>query len=124
MNFHKRRRSTQVVNIYASSYDVYTGSPQTGVDPRDIPPGQYGFLGNPFQDSSDPQEAAEMFREYFLQRVGEDRRFRLAVIAIWGKKLGCFCEEGETCHADVVAEWLEGQRKAHHKLLGAHSDPR
>lgn len=114
-------KSTRIVNIYRDGYDVYVGSPRDGTDPRDIAPGAYGFLGNPFADMADPQESIEAFREYFVERLRTDRQFRLAVLAIRGKRLGCFCEEGESCHADVIAEWLEGQRKAHHALIGAVS---
>lgn len=118
MHIPHKKRTTKVVNIYESSYDVYVGSTQSGTDPRKIPPGQYGFLANPFQDSCDQDESLELFREYFLERVGSDRRFRLAVISVWGKRLGCFCVDGEICHADIIAEWLETQRQAHHQLLG------
>lgn len=119
-----RSLSNPIVNLYREGYDVYVGSPRDGRDPRDVPPGGYGFLGNPFADSSDPDAAIERYRDYFLDRVSGDRRFRLAVLAIRSKRLGCFCEEGEHCHAEVIAEWLEGQRKAHTILLGTDLTPR
>lgn len=109
---------TRTVNIYREGYDVYVGSPKPGVNPRDVAPGQYGFLGNPYADLLDEEERTSLYREYFLQRVKDDRRFRLAVLAIRGRRLGCFCEEGESCHADVIAEWLEPHAKAHHQLVG------
>ena len=111
-------RATRIVNVYQQGYDVYAGSPQDGVSPEGIAPGQYGFLGNPFEDSCDPEERLSRYREYFLDRVRADRRFRLAVLAIRGKRLGCFCEDGESCHADVISEWLEVHREAHQHLVG------
>lgn len=115
---HKPQRATKVVNLYNESYDVYAGSPQSGIDPQEIAPGQYGFLGNPYQDSCDHEESLYLFQEYFMGRLKSDRQFRLAVLSIRGKKLGCFCEHGERCHADIVADWLEGQRQNHIRLLG------
>jgi hypothetical protein len=112
--------STAIVNLYNEGYDVYVGSPRDGLDPREVQPGDYGFLGNPFADMADSDEAIAAYRDYFLDRVRNDRRFRLAVLAIRGKRLGCFCEEGERCHAEAIAEWLEGQRKAHASLIGAN----
>lgn len=116
----KRPRATRIVNVYRQGYDVYAGSPQNGVSPRDVSPGQFGFLGNPFEDSCDEQERLVNYREYFLDRIRNDRRFRLAVLAIRGKRLGCFCEEGQSCHADIISDWLEGNRDAHRQLVGSN----
>jgi hypothetical protein len=113
-----RPRATRIVNVYRGGYDVYVGSPQSGIKPEEIAPGEYGFLGNPFEDICDPDDRMARYREYFLDRVAEDRRFRLAVLAIRGKRLGCFCEDGQSCHAEVIAEWLEIHRDAHHQLVG------
>lgn len=115
---------TQTVNVYEESYDVYVGSPSDGISPQDIQPGEYGFLGNPFEDISDKKESIDLYCKYFAERLAKDRRFRFAVLAIRGKRLGCFCEEGETCHADIIVRWLEKHRKAHQNLIGSQADNR
>lgn len=103
---------TKVVNVYYHAYDVYVGNPQGGTDPRELQPGEYGFLGNPWNHLSDPGEAQRKYEKYFLQRVRKDRRFRLAVLSLQGQRLGCFCEEGQGCHADFLKRWLEAQALA------------
>jgi hypothetical protein len=120
----KRQLTTQIVNVYEESYDVYVGSPSDGTNPRDIQPGEYGFLGNPFEDMADRKESIDTYCRYFAQRLAEDRRFRFAVLAIRGKRLGCFCEEGEVCHADIIASWLEKQGNAYRNLIGAQAESR
>ena len=37
--------------------------------------------------------------------VGED--FRAELLALRGKRLGCFCDEADTCHATVLADVIE-----------------
>lgn len=115
---NNRPLATRIVNVYEESYDVYVGSPYDGISPKDIQPGEYGFLGNPYEDMADSKEALELYCKYFAERLANDRRFRFAVLAIRGKRLGCFCEEGEHCHADIIVRWLERQGQAHKNLIG------
>lgn len=94
---------TRVVNLFRERHHVYIGNPVEG-DPRDVPPGGLGFLGNPFTEGS-KDEQIELFRVYFHERIAGDPFFRRAVLAIRGKQLGCFCSP-RGCHGEVIAEWL------------------
>jgi hypothetical protein len=102
--------ATTVVNMHHKvPFDVYCGRPRGGRDPRQVPPGQPGFLGNPFPLGSDSrEESIARFREYFLARVESDERFRASVLACRGKTLACFCKP-RACHVDVVAAWLDAE---------------
>jgi hypothetical protein len=46
--------------------------------------GEDGYFGNPF-------------------RMGQDSEFKHRVLALKGKRLGCFCKP-KACHGDVIAE--------------------
>lgn len=100
---------TEVVNIRVTgtASAVYGGRPHGG-DPRTVPPGGHGFLGNPFVVGADGSrhEVIDKFRVYFYQRLEDDPSFLAAVTALRGRKLGCFCKPMD-CHLDVVAEWLD-----------------
>ena len=84
---------TVVVNLHREPYDIYIGRAGRGHD---------GYFGNPFPRAPD---ALERYREYFARRVKETE-FRRRVLALRGKRLGCFCKPGP-CHGDVIVEWLE-----------------
>ncbi len=86
---------TRVVNMKDEAYDVYIGRPREGLT---------GPFGNPFRAG----EALKRFREYFLERVGRDAEFRAQVLALRGKRLGCYCKP-KPCHGDIIAEWLDSQ---------------
>jgi len=88
-----------VVNLRAESFDVYIGRAQDKVR---------GRFGNPFSVEEHGRERAlELYREYFLRRVGVDPTFRRDVLALAGKRLGCFCKPAE-CHGDIIAAWVNG----------------
>ena len=91
---------TTVVNKRLKSYDVYIGRS----------PGPRGVFGNPYVIGRDGtrEEVLEKFRKYFLHRVDVDDDFRVQVLALRGKTLGCFCKP-EACHGDVIAQWVDGQ---------------
>jgi hypothetical protein len=90
---------TTVVNLRrTSSYDVYVGRAGKGLS---------GYFGNPFNDGT-RESNIERFRQYFLDRVGKDSAFRSKVLALRGKRLGCFCKPLR-CHGDVIKAWLDAQ---------------
>jgi hypothetical protein len=67
-----------------------------------------GCLGNPFPVGKFGLKAClEMFRNYFRKRIETDPVYRDYVLAQKGKRLGCFCEEGNPCHGDIYVEYLE-----------------
>jgi hypothetical protein len=87
---------TRVVNRRIEAWDVYIGRP--------------GIFGNPFHINKNRTraDAINLYRRYFLERVAEDSRFRAEVLALRGKRLGCWCAP-LPCHGDVIVEWLEKQ---------------
>jgi hypothetical protein len=86
---------TRAVNMRDEAYDVYIGRPREGLE---------GPFGNPFRAGP----ALKRFRQYFLDRVARDTDFRLQVLSLRGKRLGCYCKP-KPCHGDIIAEWVESQ---------------
>ncbi len=87
-----------VVNIRKELFDVYIGRAGRG---------QSGYFGNPFSIGAGVtrEHAIESFRQYFYQRIENDREFSKRVEELRGKRLGCFCKP-LACHGDVIVEWL------------------
>jgi len=106
---------TQIVDLFRESYDVYVGCPRDGVDPRELAPGTPGFLGNPFVEGT-PEENLNRYRNYFMDRVLNDRRFKLAVLSLYGRRLGCICSLS-SCHAQVIVQWLHSQRRVYEQYF-------
>jgi Domain of unknown function (DUF4326) len=40
-----------------------------------------------------------------LTGLNKDPEFKRRILALKGKRLGCFCQP-EACHGDVIADWL------------------
>jgi hypothetical protein len=95
---------TTVVNLRRSGYDVYIGRAGKGLD---------GYFGNPFRLSPGDDRAAvlDRYRGWFLERIRADGEFRRKVLALRGKRLGCFCKP-LACHGDVLAAWVDAQEPA------------
>jgi uncharacterized protein DUF4326 len=89
---------TVVVNIHKEPFDVYIGRRGRGQD---------GYFGNPFRigHGISREDAVERFEKYFIDRIDKDSEFRRRILALKGKRLGCFCKP-KACHGDVIADWL------------------
>jgi hypothetical protein len=89
---------TVVVNIYKEDFDVYIGRAGRGQD---------GYFGNPFRigHGISREDAVKRFQRYFADRIERDSEFKQRVLALHGKRLGCFCKP-KACHGDVIADWL------------------
>ena len=89
---------TVVVNINKEPFDIYIGRAGRGQD---------GYFGNPFRMGSgiSREDAVERFQKYFTERIQKDAEFNWQVLALKGKRLGCFCKP-KACHGDVIADWL------------------
>jgi Domain of unknown function (DUF4326) len=89
---------TVVVNIYKEQFDAYIGRAGQGED---------GYFGNPFRMANEisREDTVEKFQRYFTARIEKDVEFRRRVLALKGKRLGCFCKP-QACHGDVIADWL------------------
>lgn len=100
---------TLVVNIRTDPFDAYIGRAGKGMP---------GTFGNPYRPGEGGAVAClNRFADYFLKRVEADPEFRRQVLALRGKRLGCFCAPpgGATardplvCHGQVIAAWLDSQ---------------
>lgn len=97
---------TTVVNLNKEEYDVYIGREGHGFD---------GYFGNPYSTKAkDPRfrvnsltEAIEKHKAYAIRRFNVDSEFRARIIALYGKRLGCFCSP-RGCHGDIYAELANG----------------
>ena len=87
-----------VVNIYKEQFDAYIGRAGRGED---------GYFGNPFrmENRISREQAVKSFQKYFTERIEKDSEFKRRVLALKGKRLGCFCKP-KACHGDVIADWL------------------
>lgn len=84
---------TVVVNKKFESYDVYIG--------------RGSLFGNPFQIGRDGDRAlvVRKYRSWFIKKL-ENPKFKEAVLALRGKRLGCFCAP-LPCHGDIIRDYLE-----------------
>ena len=89
---------TVVVNIYKERFDAYIGRAGRGED---------GYFGNPFRtgNGTTREDAVLKFQKYFTVRIEKNSEFKRRILALKGKRLGCFCKP-EACHGDVIADWL------------------
>ena len=89
---------TVVVNVYKDQVDAYIGRAGRGED---------GYFGNPFRmgNRTSRENAVQKFQKYFTERIEKDSEFKRRVLALTGKRLGCFCKPN-ACHGDVIAVWL------------------
>lgn len=92
--------ATTVVNLTREQYDVYIGrgspfgNPYTHVDSRLA---KYRVKTR--------EEAIAKYREWFASQI-QDEAFEEQVLALRGKRLGCYCKP-LACHGDIIVEWLE-----------------
>ena len=93
---------TVVVNCTTEKFDFYGGRP--------------GFLGNPMKlwdeipggGRANRNYVLRWYKHYFDERIKSDADFRRQVLALKGKRLGCYCKP-LPCHLDIVAAWLNNQ---------------
>lgn len=84
--------TTRVVHVNKHEYDVYIGRPSP--------------FGNPFvlgKDGTRP-EVLVKYRHWLAERLQDDL-FRAKVLALRGKRLGCYCVPS-LCHGHVLAEYI------------------
>lgn len=103
-------RRARVINVRGAVVSYVYGGRSNVKSPREITPGLYGWLGNPFEIGPDGNRAQviEKFRVYFHQRLEDDPAFLAAVLDLKGQVLGCFCKP-KACHLDIVVDWLNEQ---------------
>lgn len=101
-----RRVATRVVNIHKDSFDVYIGRRSQG------------YFGNPCRIGHvcdrcknlhrDAASTLPCFESYFRERVSSDNEFRLRVLRLRDKALGCHCAPNP-CHGEIIARWVDQQ---------------
>ncbi|RPJ00478.1 MAG: DUF4326 domain-containing protein, partial [Deltaproteobacteria bacterium] len=69
--------------------------------------GEDGYFVNPFRMGNriSREDAAQRFQRYFIDRIEKDTEFKRRILALKGRRLGCFCKP-KVCHGDVIADWL------------------
>lgn len=94
------RPITQAVNIRNRDvFDVYCGHAGHGYD---------GYFGNQHTKPGVSRElACSRYAESFYKRLREDAEFAAKVLALKGKRLGCFCIPKQ-CHVMTIVSYLEG----------------
>jgi len=103
---------TKVVNkSNARTWDVEIGRADGGTsDMSNTEPTAPGWIGNPYRmsDGYSREEAVELFREDFIEKLRNDDEFRAAVDELEGKTLGGHCKP-KACHGDVIVAYLRGE---------------
>lgn len=91
----RKNRRTRVVNKRTEYFDVYIGRGSS--------------FGNKYIIGKDGtrKECIEKYRIWFYKRLKKPR-FKRAVEALRGKRIGCTCKP-LACHGDIIVEWLERQ---------------
>lgn len=106
------RNRTRVGHCKKDEYDVYIGRGPDQAAFGDIPPGEYGGLGNPYPLSEyGREESLERFREEFETALEDDPNLRAIVASLHGKVLGGWCrslaDDEPACHGDIIAAWAD-----------------
>jgi len=110
---------TTVVNIANDSCDVYIGRGieiRTHMLTNGINPGEEGWLGNSHpigwceicKENHIRVECIDKFKQDFYKKISSDLVFRESVLALKGKRLGCYCKP-KACHGDIIKNWIEQQ---------------
>ena len=101
-------KTTTLVCIGFGPWDVYIGRRgKFMVLHGGTGEGEDGYFGNPFplKHESLRADVLAKFRTYFYERLGRDEEFKRRVLALKGKRLGCYCTPSP-CHGDIIAEYL------------------
>jgi Domain of unknown function (DUF4326) len=113
--------TTTIVNLADDEYDVYIGrrsDPRTHMLTEGVLPGEEGWLGNPHPigqcDLCDREhtrdECIAEFSKDFHRKLAANDEFRKAVLALHGKRLGCYCKP-RNCHGDVIRSYIDSGRQ-------------
>ena len=83
----------RVVHVRRDKYDVFIGRP--------------GPWGNPYVIGrhGDRDRCIDAFELEFRQRLAQSGDLRMALLALDGKRLGCYCAP-RRCHGDVLIKLI------------------
>lgn len=99
---------TKVINLRKEKCDVKICRLPDNTIPAAPNPGCFGnpfFLKNP-DDDKERAEVIRKYRNYFVEKLLKEPEFKKAVLALKGKRLGCFCAP-KPCHGDVIKLYLD-----------------
>lgn len=85
---------TKIVHIRREKYDVYIGRPGPWGNPFVI--GRYG----------DRDRCIDAYEFQLRQELAQSSERRMALLALDGKRLGCYCAP-RRCHGDVLIKLIE-----------------
>ena len=94
---------TEVVNLKTDKYDKYIGRGSTFGNPYRIGDPKEGKDGT-------REEVVAKYKEWFYYKIKRYELFRIAILNLKGKRLGCFCKP-LACHGDVIKEYLDSQEE-------------
>lgn len=85
--------TTKVVNIKkGEEYDVYIGRPSE--------------FGNPFEARAYGLiKCIKLYEMHLRNKLSTDPTFKDRLLALEGKRLGCFCKPN-LCHGDIIVKLL------------------
>lgn len=84
---------TVVVNKYKEPYDVYIG--------------RGSVWGNPYTVQAYGRELCiQMYEQYIRLRLHQEPDLYLQLLALKGKRLGCFCKP-KACHGDILIKLIQ-----------------
>ena len=71
-------------------------------------PTQSSIFANPFKIGKDGtrEEVIQKYKIYIMDKITNDDTMRIELLALKGKKLGCWCFP-EACHGNVLLELIE-----------------
>lgn len=85
---------------------VFIENPDTGIKER-FPKNSSPFH-NPFKigNNGTRAEVIQMYREYIVDKLNNDKNLKKMLLNLKGKNLGCWCHP-EPCHGDVLLELID-----------------
>lgn len=89
---------TKIVHCRKEKYDVYIGRP--------------GYYGNPYilEKEEDRDKVLDQYKAYFEEKMKNDPLFKLKILQLKGKILGCWCSP-RRCHGDIIANFLNNLKE-------------
>lgn len=102
--------STTVVDLHGRQGDPLLADPQFVYVGRPLYRGGWKLhghlLSNPYTVGKDgtAEQVVERYRKWLVQRRGLTHQ----LLALRGRVLGCWCADGQPCHARVLAEMADG----------------
>jgi hypothetical protein len=89
---------TEVINVknYKGTDFIYIG--------RGTP---FGNANSHFSGELTRDESIEAYQYDFNQKIKSEPIFKLQVLSLYGKKLGCSCKPILSCHGDIIKNYLD-----------------